>query len=249
MAGAGEDEWQKTNVGGIGSDEDKALRKAVAEEDPAWEGAGTTPGVTVWRIEHFEVVRVDRANHGKFHKGDSYIVLDCVESAGGHFINTIYFLLGPETSVDEQGTAAYKAVELDDLLDGLPTQHRERMMHESDGFKALFERIEYLEGGIDSGFKHVVPAGHDPKLYVCRRTKGENTVTRAPLKKCLINKHDCFVLDAAEHVYVLDGENASPFLKRAACDKANAIESERADGKTKCWSGDAGFDDFWKLLA
>merc|ERR1712194_32439 len=99
----GDDDWRNTNVGGIGSDEDKALRKAAAQEDEAWEGAGTTSGLKVWRIEHFKVAPVDACDHGKFYKGDSYIVLNCVE-VDGNFVNHIYFVLGPETSIDEQGT-------------------------------------------------------------------------------------------------------------------------------------------------
>ena len=40
------------------------------------------------------------------------------------------------------GTAAYKTVELDDLMDGEPTQHREVMSHESQAFTDIFERID-----------------------------------------------------------------------------------------------------------
>ena len=39
---------------------------------------------------------------------------------------------------DEYGTAAYKTVELDTLLDDKPIQHREVMGHESDMFKSYF---------------------------------------------------------------------------------------------------------------
>ena len=34
-------------------------------------------------------------------------------------------------------------------------QHREVMMHESQEFNALFKRINYLQGGVASGFNHV----------------------------------------------------------------------------------------------
>ena len=34
-------------------------------------------------------------------------------------------------------------------------QHREVMMHESQEFNALFKQINYLKGGVASGFNHV----------------------------------------------------------------------------------------------
>ena len=39
----------------------------------AFENVGLEPGIEIWRIEDFEAVPYD--NHGKFHMGDSYIVL------------------------------------------------------------------------------------------------------------------------------------------------------------------------------
>jgi len=242
---AEDDDWKDTNVGGIGTDEDKALRKMAAGHEPAWENAGTEAGLQVWRIEHFQVVPVDPDTYGKFHKGDSYIVLQTIKGDDDVFTRSIYFLLGSETSIDEQGTAAYKSVELDDWFDGEASQHRQVMGEESDEFKSLFDSYEYLEGGIDSGFKHVVPEGHDTRMWQVRRVKGKTTVVRVPTQKKKINQSDCFVLDAANAIYVLDGENASPFEKQAANQKAEEIESERAGAAQATHDID---DDFWACL-
>ena len=130
-----------TNVALIGSDEDKAARKSAAETEEAWWDSGKKPGVEVWRIEKFKVVKWPVEKHGTFYEGDSYIVLHTYKQGtlNPKLMYDVYFWLGSKTSRDEMGTAAYKTVELDDLLDGAPIQHREVMKHESEAFKGLFK--------------------------------------------------------------------------------------------------------------
>jgi len=221
------------------------VRKSAAQTEPAWAGCGQTPGVKVWRIEHFTVQDVAESSYGQFHKGDSYIVLD-TKQVEERLERTVFFWLGSETSVDEQGTAAYKTVELDDFFDGEPKESREVEGEESAEFKALFGgSITYLAGGIDSGFKHVTPAGHDPKFWVVRRQKGQTKVIQSPLKKHLVNDGDCFVLDAPGKIYVYDGPNSSPFEKQAANQKAEHIENLRDGEAAQTHDID---DGFWSLL-
>lgn len=240
-----EEGWRDTNVGAIGSDEDTAARKEAALTEPAWEGCGQEAGLKIWRVEHFTLVDVDPDTYGKFYEGDSYIVLH-TEQVEDKLSRTIYFWLGAQTSIDEQGTAAYKTVELDDYFDGEPTQVREVMGSESQAFKDLFGvEVEYLEGGIDSGFKHVVPESYDPKLYIARKFKGKLTVVHAPLRKDIITEFDCYVLDSESKIYVYDGSSSSPFEKNAANMKAESIESTRADGIPSTRDID---DDFWVIL-
>ena len=40
-----------------------------------FEGAGQETGLQIWRIEDFEAVPYDKTKYGKFHVGDSYLVL------------------------------------------------------------------------------------------------------------------------------------------------------------------------------
>ena len=49
----------------------------------------------------------------------------------------IHFWIGNESTQDEYGTAAYKTVELDTLLEDKPVQHREVMENESEQFKGM----------------------------------------------------------------------------------------------------------------
>ena len=98
-----------TNVAGIGSDEDKAQRKAAAMTESAWEGCGQNVGIEVWRIEKFKVVPWPKEKHGSFYEGDSYIVLQTRkvkdELGNEKIVRDIFFWLGAETTTDEQGTA------------------------------------------------------------------------------------------------------------------------------------------------
>lgn len=55
MAGVpGANKWKLSNIGGIGSDEDAALRKQAAEGEPEFAGAGEQLGIEIWRVEKFK---------------------------------------------------------------------------------------------------------------------------------------------------------------------------------------------------
>jgi len=235
---------EESNCAGIGSDEDKALRKAAALTEEAWRGVGQEPGVMVWRIEAFKVVAWDKSKYGSFHTGDSYIILH-TEQVEEHFEFHIFFWLGKETSIDEMGTAAYKTVELDDFLDGRATQSREVEAKESRQFRALFPKITYLVGGVDSGFHHVVSDTFVARLYQVRKTKLGIVEQEVTLAKEAMNEGDCFVLDAGSLIYVYYGPEASPFEKYEANLMAERIEGKRLGHAKAVRELD---DHFWELL-
>ena len=94
----------------------------------------------------------------------------------------------------------HQAVELDDLLGGLPVQHRECEGRESALFLGYFGDggpcpggVRYLEGGIESGFRHAETKERPARLLHVRREQRTVKATEVPLAFASINEGDCFV--------------------------------------------------------
>mmetsp|Transcript_11748 Transcript_11748/g.35813 ORF Transcript_11748/g.35813 Transcript_11748/m.35813 type:complete len:327 (-) Transcript_11748:244-1224(-) len=153
-AGSGT-KWQNTNIGGVGGDRDKQLRKTAAETETEFQGAGQQLGIEIWRVEKFKPKRQPLQGFPGFYDGDSYIVLHTYQLPGeAKYRWDLFFWLGKESTQDEKGSAAYFTVNIDDMLDTFPVQHREVQGSESPEFKALFNgSIPVLSGGIGSGFQ------------------------------------------------------------------------------------------------
>mmetsp|Transcript_8977 Transcript_8977/g.29660 ORF Transcript_8977/g.29660 Transcript_8977/m.29660 type:complete len:372 (+) Transcript_8977:81-1196(+) len=233
-----------SNMALVGSDLDKDARKAAAQGEAAWAGAGAEPGIEIFRVEKMKVVPWPKEEYGKFYAGDSYIILS-TKKDGPKLVWDIHFWLGETTSQDEMGIAAYKSVELDDLLDQAPIQHREVMKHESVQFSKLFKQVEYLEGGVKSGFNHVEAGTYVAKLLQVKKTKHTIKVIEVPCTKAAMNQGDCYILDAGHALYSWFGENASAFEKAKCGTVASNIANSR-HGKTKVVMHlDA---DFWAAL-
>jgi gelsolin len=89
-----------TNIAGLGTDLEKAVKQAAAEGEKAWKAVDSKkPGLYVWRIEQFKVVPVDQADYGSFYNGDSYIILHAYHKEGhGALMYDIHFWIGSDSS-------------------------------------------------------------------------------------------------------------------------------------------------------
>lgn len=230
------DNWRDSNVGLINSDIDHKVKYQSAASEPAWNNGmiGKQAGTFVWRIESFEVVPWPREKYGSFHEGDSYIVL-CTEEVVGeseaHLIHDIFFWLGCTTTQDEAGTAAYKAVELDEYLRGVATQHRELQGSPSDAFSSLFPHMKILRGGVRSGFNHVEtnegPQHTDTLLRVCKNTKtgGRDAFVVHEVEPIWqsLDESDVFIFDKGDKIFVWQGKMCSPMEKLKAAQVVNDL--------------------------
>jgi gelsolin len=242
---------EDSNIAGLGSQADKDLRKAAASTAEEWKGAGKKAGVEVWRIEKFKVVHWPKDQYGTFYDGDSFIVLHSYKHPElEKLLYNVHFWLGKNTSQDEAGAAAYKTVELDDLLGQLPVQFREVQGFESDEFLQLFKpSIKVLSGGVDSGFNKVKPEEYKPRLLHIKGNRKHIKVNQVECTAASLNQGDVFILDAGLNLYQWNGTEAGLPEKRKANEIVTALRDERL-GKPKIHVVDGVEDvpEFWKVL-
>lgn len=267
---------EDSNVEKLGGKEHKdAVKQSAIDKEPAWrrwkeylsasiltgpeakkDKTGCPHHVEIWRIEKFKVKFWPREQHGQFYSGDSYIILHTYKEEDKVKWD-LHFWLGKDTTQDEMGTAAYKTVELDTLLEDGPVQHREVQEFESGEFLNIFSEIlavggiRYLEGGVDTGFKHVEPEKYRSRLMHLKGHK-KIRISEVALDVGSLNSGDVFILDAGLKIYVFIGKSAGMFEKNKAREVSGALKTERkgkaeligiAEGDT-----DENAAEFFKLL-
>ena len=188
-------------------------------------GAGAETGVVVWRVESLAPARVAKEHHGRFFTGDCYIVLltwthakaSCssagADGGGGSepMCNEVFFWLGANSTLDDQGAAAIMAVELDDCLDGRSVLRRETQMHETASFFATFSGVlEYLDGSAAEGTSY---ASVDQLPETGRLSKLDGTrqcrVTNCAVASSSLHAGHVFVLELATGVIQWNGQLSS----------------------------------------
>ncbi|VVC37887.1 Hypothetical protein CINCED_3A017595 [Cinara cedri] len=209
------------------------LRSSVMH--PAFESAGKTAGIKIWRIEDFEPVPYPVKDYGKFYTGDSYIVLNSIADKNNKITKSdIYYWSGSTSSQDEVGAAAILSIQLDDALGGDPVQHKETQDHESQAFLSLFKpSIRYLPGGVASGFHHAeINAEGSKKLY---QIKGKRNirVRQVEPKVTSMNQGDCFILDSGKEIYVYVGPQSKGTERLKAINVANQVRDQDHLGRAK----------------
>lgn len=240
-----------SNIANLGTDLEKKVKLEASKHEDAWKAIKKEVGLQIWRIQQFHVVPVDPKNYGTFHTGDSYIVLHTYhpKSDSQKLAYDAHFWLGAFTTQDEAGTAAYKTVELDDYLGGLPVQYREVQGYESDRFLSYFKgSIRILEGGVETGFHHVEAEKYRARLLHLKGKK-HIRVHEVPLTHKSLNSGDVFVLDGGKIVIQWNGSKAGVLEKAKAAELVQAIEGERegrAHGRVVSESDND--EEFWRLL-
>ena len=190
-----------------------------------------------------QIVVVPMEAWGKFYSGDSYIVFSSHPhgeaggarvkngSFGGRVEQHIHFWLGEETSQDEAAVAAFKSVELDEMLGGTPIQHREVQGQESQRFLAYFKNgVRYLSGGVKTGLSHYVE-DRSPKLFHVKGKRKPVVRQALSINWAEMNHGDSYVLDVPEEqmVFAWQGSQSNRFEKLQAAKFAQTLKVEHGE--------------------
>ena len=206
-------------------------------------------GLLCWRIENFTLVKW--TDYGSFYTGDSYLVYHSYTiGTSKRVIQDIFFWLGSESTTDEIGTAAIKAVELDDYFGGAPVQFREVQYHESEKFRKLWDSyggLRYMDGGIDSGFRKV---GQENNEYTMFQVKGVKNpiLQQVPCSGKSLNHGDVFILHKKGEFWIWFGKNANRMEKNKGINALDNMRSQDPRAKVNRLENSETEPAFWEAL-
>uniref|UniRef100_A0A1I8GEN4 Gelsolin-like domain-containing protein n=1 Tax=Macrostomum lignano TaxID=282301 RepID=A0A1I8GEN4_9PLAT len=207
----------------------------AAELEPAW---AEVLECSEPKLFQFKVAKWESDLYGKFFDGDSYIVLNVYqEEDEDKLCYDIHFWIGVHSTADEYGTAAYKTVELDTLLDDRPVQHREVQGHESDLFKSYFPEITYMSGGCPSGFNKVHTREYTPRLFHFKGERRNIIVKEVTMSRKALDETDVYILDLGDRAYQWNSRGcnkderfkAAQYLRKLCEERNGRLDTEVLD--------------------
>lgn len=231
----------------------EVLLRKIQEDDPLDDGSGD---LKIWVVVNFDLVPLDPSKYGQFHGGDSYVV-QYIYSKNSQDHRIVFYWLGLQSSLDETGTAALKAKELDDQMGGHATQVRVVQGKEPIHFRQIFKgRLIIHDGGHASGFHNVAERdSFDKDGHALFHVKGTNSLNvygnHVAEEAKNLNSADSFVLVTPSFVYNWSGNFANEHEKDAAENIAKILkETFDAKGTRQLVNIAEGSepDDFWVAL-
>ncbi|OAF71434.1 Adseverin [Intoshia linei] len=116
------------------------------------DNTGVEVGLSLWEIDQFLPVEMELEDIGIFYLSDCYIILSSTRNATSRNLDyNIYYLIGPDCSIDKATCAAMHAVNLRNMISAQCRTVREEMQEESDEFLMLFPHgLQYLPGAHSS---------------------------------------------------------------------------------------------------
>lgn len=218
--------------------------KMAAQTQMVDDGKGTKQ---VYRVEDFDMKPIPESEYGQFYDGDCYVIFYSYHAGTSeNFI--VYYWLGSKSTADEQGTAALKAVELDDKVGGKAVQVRVVQSKEPPHFIAIFGgKIICYRGGKASGFHNLkeTDVGHENSYLIQIRGTQYSHVKATEVEKrgASLNSNDVFVLVTPKETIIWAGKGSTGDEREMAKQVAQLTSKEPtviSEGQEKA--------DFWEAL-
>ena len=105
--------------------------------------------------------------------------------------------------------------------------------HESEKFLSYFNyEISYLEGGVESGFRHVEKGHKEPRLLrIFDHSISGVRTDLVELSAESLNKNDSFILDAGDELYVWNAPRSTKVKKTKALELSIKLNGENNGAK------------------
>lgn len=220
--------WKDSALSLFGSDEGKEISAENAAKSTAWRNAGKELGTSIFRINRHKLEKWLEEDNGKFFAGDSYVVLHTSKQPGSEeFRFDIHFWVGKYTSNEDYARAAFKAIELDVLMEKKAILHREVQGEESNRLKTYFDFFTSMKGNADTGFLRCGADGYKTRLFQIVGERKQISVFQIPFKRGNLNSEDVFVVDCGLRIFQFNGETANKDEKFKATMYVNSIRRER----------------------
>ncbi|XP_073808688.1 scinderin like a isoform X1 [Danio rerio] len=123
-------------------------------------------------------------------------------------------------------------MQLDDHLGGAPVQYREVQNNESVTFLGYFKTgIKYKQGGVSSGFNHVVSNEMNTKRVLHIKGRRAIRATEVNMSWASFNHGDCFILDLGKDIYQWCGSKCNRFERLKASEVSIGIRDNERNGR------------------
>ena len=109
--------------------------------------------------------------------------------------------------------------------------------------------VEYVPGGVKSGFRHVAEENPEPRLL---QVKGKRNVrvTPVPVAASSMNHGDCFILDLGDKIFLWSGSEANRHEKGKAMEVMTRLYNSRgAKAERIVMDEEPDNEEFWGTLA
>ncbi|XP_044752329.1 advillin isoform X2 [Coccinella septempunctata] len=190
----------------------------------------------IWRVEDMTLTALPKEQYGVFNSEEAYVIFSAAQIGQPAGVETVprevknekleyhvHFWLGADTTPNKSGVAAFKTVELDSILNGVVTQHRESQDYESARFKSYFKNgiriLKYQSNDTTISF---------PRLFRVRGKTCPVLTEMGGISWSLFNSSYILILQTNKYVFFWVGRSSNASERVRALEIAKELNSSVA---------------------